>query len=97
MSAWQSFFNQLAKPVKNQNLGIKDKICRCDKGSLVIDDKNSFISNENCSLSNFCCIIQMDKFKAQTYGNGILIPKTEKYPDGLEFVKETVLDHYFEQ
>ena len=79
MSAWQSFFNQLSKPVKDQKLALNNHVCRCEKGSLVINDKNTFIQNKNCSLEKFCCILQMDKFRAQTFGKGILISPTENY------------------
>ncbi|MHA1941476.1 MAG: hypothetical protein ACXAB2_11930 [Candidatus Hodarchaeales archaeon] len=98
MSAWQSFFNQLLKPVKNQNIAIHDHVCQCDEGSLVIDDKKLFIQNKNCSTEKFCCILQMDKFKAQTSGNGIMIGSVENYKEGrIQYSPKSSVNLYFEE
>ena len=79
MSAWQSFFNQLSKPVKGQKFVFHNHVCRCETGSLIINDKNAFVQNKKCSTEKFCCILQMDKFRAQTSGKGILVAPAEKY------------------
>ena len=98
MSAWQSFFNQLSKPVKDQKLAFHNHVCRCEKGSLIINDKNSFIQNKNCSLEKFCCILQMDKFRAQTFGKGILISPTDDYiQEKTNTSSKSSLEHYFSE
>lgn len=70
MSTWQSFFNQLSKPVdKNDTLTISNKICHCDEGSLSFNGKNYYHPNGDCSLSSVCCAIQIDKHRVYTLGN----------------------------
>jgi hypothetical protein len=64
MSSWQSFFNQLSKPVNNEIVGISEKICQCNTGSLVFSGKN-YINKGNCSLNSACSAIQIDKHKAR--------------------------------
>ncbi|MFX0084796.1 MAG: hypothetical protein ACFFAU_03905 [Candidatus Hodarchaeota archaeon] len=64
MSTWQSFFNQLSKPVNNEIFAISEKICQCNTGSLEFSGK-SYLHNGNCTLKSACCAIQIDKHKAK--------------------------------
>jgi hypothetical protein len=79
MSSWQSFFNQLTKAPKQNIEGSYDIICRCDKGKLAVIDNCEFKTYFNCSTDLFCNMIQIDKYKAKTFNNGMPItPNTVK-------------------
>jgi len=67
MSSWQSFFNQLSKPVNKEIILSSDKICSCNTGCLEFSSK-SYISKGNCNLSSACCAIQIDKHRARIEG-----------------------------
>lgn len=74
MSTWQSFFNQLSKPVNNNgNLTISNKICHCNEGTLVFCGKNSYHPQGDCSLNSICCAIQIDKHRAYSFSNNITV------------------------
>ncbi len=73
MSSWQSFFNQLTKTPKQRIEGSSDIICECDKGKLAVIDNSEFKTFMNCSMNLFCNIIQIDKYKAKTFNNGMPI------------------------
>jgi hypothetical protein len=64
MSSWQSFFNQLSKPVNKEIITPSEKICSCNTGCLEFSSK-SYLYKGNCNLSSACCAIQIDKHKAR--------------------------------
>ena len=64
MSSWQSFFNQLSKPVNKAIISSSEIICNCNTGCLEFSDK-SYIHKGNCTLSSACSAIQIDKHRAR--------------------------------
>ena len=97
MSTWQSFFNQLSKPVNiNNSTTVLNNLCHCDEGSLSFNNGN-YHPQGKCSLSLVCCAIQIDKHRVRTFSNQITIPNnietslTEKNNSSL-FPLDTILD-----
>lgn len=85
MSAWQSFFNQLSKPVRNDgNLKINQKICRCNNGALIFCGKNSYQTQGNCTLNLVCSNIQIDKHRA----NSLINYSVRSEKSEITFIKE---------
>lgn len=79
MSTWQSFFNQLSKPINNDDSStISNKICHCNRGTLVLFGNNSYHPQGECSLSSVCCSIQIDKHRAFNFNNRDSILKKPK-------------------
>ena len=97
MSIWQSFFNQLSKPVNvNNSTSILSNLCHCDEGSLSYSD-DTYHPQGNCSLNFVCCAIQIDKHRVRMFTNLITIPdKPETSLSGKEdsklFSLDTILD-----
>ena len=98
MSTWQSFFNQLSKPINNNDtLSFSNKICHCDEGTLVFCGNNSYRPQGDCSLSSVCCAIQIDKHRAYAFSNNFTVSEKseislpEKTNSGL-FSLDTFLD-----
>ncbi|MFX1285197.1 MAG: hypothetical protein ACFFB5_16195 [Promethearchaeota archaeon] len=80
MSIWQSFFNQLSKPInRNDTLSISSNICNCEEGSLAFY-KNNYHPQGDCSLSLVCCAIQIDKHRAYTFNNNYTVSKKPEIP-----------------
>ena len=75
MSSWQSFFNQLSKPVNKAVISSSETICRCNTGYLEFSEK-SYIHKGNCNLSSACCAIQIDKHRARS--NSVFLSNVEK-------------------
>ena len=74
MSAWQSFFNQLSKPVNIKNSSsVLNELCHCDEGSLTFNSDN-YHPQGNCSLSLVCCAIQIDKHRVHIFNNCLSTP-----------------------
>jgi hypothetical protein len=73
MSNWQSFFNQLSKPINNENLCNSYEICHCTKGVLLYqrnkNRSNSYIPQDECSLNLICYTIQTDIHRARAFEN----------------------------
>jgi hypothetical protein len=65
MSSWQSFFNQLSKPVNKEIISTSEKICSCNTGCLEFSSL-SYLNKGHCNLNSACCAIQIDKHKART-------------------------------
>lgn len=63
MSTWQSFFNQLSKPAKEEETPISKEICSCNTGKLQFSGE-SYTYKGNCNLHSACCAIQIDKHQA---------------------------------
>lgn len=63
MSTWQSFFNQLSKPAKEEETLISEEICSCNTGKLEFSGK-SYTYKGNCNFHSACCAIQIDKHQA---------------------------------
>ena len=82
MSNWQSFFNQLAKPVNTASISSTTQICRCEKGTLVfsknLDVTDAYIPQDSCSLSAVCCAIQVDKHRSRTFSRSPLTVQREE-------------------
>ena len=97
MSTWQSFFNQLSKPINNTDtLSISNKICHCDKGSLSLCNHN-FRPQGDCSLNLTCCAIQIDKHRAYTFRNNFTVSEKPEIslsenPTSRLFPLDTFLD-----
>ena len=97
MSTWQSFFNQLSKPVNiNNSTSILNKVCHCDEGSLSFDG-DLYHPQGDCSLSLVCCSIQIDKHRARIFNNRLTIqekPETSlsRKNDSNIFSLDTILD-----
>lgn len=97
MSTWQSFFNQLSKPVNISNTtSISNKLCYCDEGSLSFKGDDYHPQGE-CSLSLVCCAIQIDKHRVYTFINHLTISEKPKAPlsgekDSNLFSLDTILD-----
>ncbi len=84
MSNWQSFFNQLAKPVNQGKISTSTQICFCSKGALIFNKNlspvDSYSTHDKCSLTATCCTIQVDKHRARAYYNtSATIDKTESF------------------
>ncbi len=97
MSIWQSFFNQLSKPVNiNDSTSILNKLCHCDEGNLSFNGED-YHPQGNCSLSLVCCAVQIDKHRVYTLNNRLTI--SEKVETSLSgkndsnlFSLDTILD-----
>ncbi|MHA2106652.1 MAG: hypothetical protein ACW99R_02950 [Candidatus Hodarchaeales archaeon] len=98
MSSWQSFFNQLTKTSKQGTDGSLDIICQCDKGKLTIINGSDFKTSINCSMSLFCSIIQIDKYRAKTFNNKIsIIPQKAVINNEVSREDVSLLDHLLEK
>jgi hypothetical protein len=97
MSAWQSFFNQLSKPVNvKDSSSVLNDLCHCDEGSLSFKSDN-YHPKGNCSLSLVCCAIQIDKHRAHIFNNCLTTPAKSKSPvlgksDPKLFPLDTIID-----
>ncbi|MFX0123771.1 MAG: hypothetical protein ACFFAE_09045 [Candidatus Hodarchaeota archaeon] len=97
MSTWQSFFNQLSKPVNIDNTrSISNKLCHCDEGSLSFNG-NDYHPQGDCSLSFVCCAIQIDKHRIYTFNNHLTISEKRETSlsgknDSNIFSLDTILD-----
>ena len=82
MSNWQSFFNQLAKPVNTAALSKPTQICCCEKGALLfsknLNVNDAYIPQDSCSLSAVCCAIQVDKHRSRTFNRSPLTVDREE-------------------
>ncbi|MFX0051470.1 MAG: hypothetical protein ACFFAJ_02510 [Candidatus Hodarchaeota archaeon] len=87
MSNWQSFFNQLSRPVNNEISHQPNEICHCNKGALFYhrnkDGTNSYNPQGECSLSSVCFAIQTDKHRVRTF-NTTLIKDSEVHSFEIE-------------
>ncbi|MFX0171005.1 MAG: hypothetical protein ACFE9L_03720 [Candidatus Hodarchaeota archaeon] len=76
MSNWQSFFNQLSRPVNNEISHQSNEICHCTKGTLFYhrykDGNNSYNPQGKCSVSSVCFAIQTDKHRVRTYNTPLI-------------------------
>ncbi len=98
MSSWQSFFNQLTKPSKQDNQASYDIICQCEKGKLIVINGSNFETSTNCSMDLFCSIIQIDKHRAKTFNNKItIIPWKSGMDEEDPHDKIISLDHLLEK
>lgn len=97
MSIWQSFFNQLAKPVNiNDSTSISNELCRCDEGSLSFNGDN-YHPQGDCSLNLVCCAIQIDKHRVHVFNNRLMISEKKETSlsrknDSNLFSLDTLLD-----
>ncbi|MHA2223730.1 MAG: hypothetical protein ACXAC8_00775 [Candidatus Hodarchaeales archaeon] len=73
MSTWQSFFNQLAKPIKKEMILVSNEICHCSKGAVLFCGDETYHSEKECSLSSACCEIQIDKHRSYVMNRNITI------------------------
>jgi hypothetical protein len=80
LSSWQSFFNKLSKPANQESYSISEYVCQCDQGELAVSTDTNFVTSGECCLDLFCSLIQIDKFKAQTFVNRISISVTKEEP-----------------
>ncbi|MFX0014610.1 MAG: hypothetical protein ACFFB2_05640 [Promethearchaeota archaeon] len=97
MSIWQSFFNQLSKPVnRNDSSSTLNQICHCDEGALSINGDN-YSPQGDCSLSLVCCAIQIDKHRAYAFNNHYMVSEKSEISlsenhDSRLFPFDTILD-----
>ncbi|MHA1976127.1 MAG: hypothetical protein ACW98F_01530 [Candidatus Hodarchaeales archaeon] len=92
MSSWQSFFNELTKTAKLNNQRNPDVICHCEKGKLTVIDESNFKTLNNCSMSLFCSIIQIDRHRAKNFNNQIAIMSRD-IKDQSPYDNRTSLNH----
>ena len=79
MSSWQSFFNELSRPQRNNVHYTSELICRCEKGELIRNLELEYIHAGECSSDCFCAIIEIDKRSARKFSNTISISKIEGF------------------
>ncbi|UCG03542.1 MAG: hypothetical protein JSW11_06020 [Candidatus Heimdallarchaeota archaeon] len=97
MTTWQSFFNQLSKPVNiNDSTSILNKLCHCDEGSLSFNG-DDYHHQGKCSLNLVCCAIQIDKHRVYAFNNGLTISERVETAlsgknDSNLFSLDTILD-----
>ena len=98
MSSWQSFFNQLSRPQRNDSHSTSEFICRCEKGELIRNSELEYIHSGKCYSDCFCAIIEMDKRNARKFSNEISISKTETFNSN-KSIKSTSnsLEQYFDK
>jgi hypothetical protein len=77
MSSWQSFFNQLSRPQRNDTHPTSEFICHCEKGDLIRNLNMEYTHTGNCSPNCFCAIIEIDKCNARRFSNSISISQTD--------------------
>jgi hypothetical protein len=77
MSSWQSFFNQLSRPQRNNMHPTSEFICHCEKGDLIRNLNMEYIHTGKCSPNCFCAIIEIDKCNARRFNNSISIAQTD--------------------
>ena len=77
MSSWQSFFNQLSRPQRNDLHPTSEFICHCEKGDLIRNLKMEYIHTGKCSPNCFCAIIEIDKCSARRFSNSISISQKD--------------------
>ena len=98
MSSWQSFFNQLTKTTKQGTHEVSDIICQCEKGKLAVIDRKKFKASNNCSMSLFCSMIQIDKHRAKNFNNKIsIISHKAEITDNSPYEIASSLDHLLEE